>query len=249
MNTVSFLLSDKYDKKEMKYAMISSVINKIEVNVIGLGKPWNWDFLNKIYWISECLEKYEKSEDILLFLDSYDTFYLSNLDKIKEKFLKTDSKILFSAEACYSHQLEEDKLFYDNISYNFRYKYLNTGCCVGFGKELFIFYKGLLEKVEKDKLFMEEIRKLKPHNHGIDQTIISHYIAQNYNNYKVKLDYNCDVFYVACCDWHQIENYVDKDMKIKETNSYPCVFHVPFKGRYSHILDKLFLRKYKLKIF
>jgi hypothetical protein len=111
---------------------------------------------------------------------------------------------------------------------------------------LFLFYKNLLEKI-KNKEFMKKVRELKPDNYGIDQTIISHFIAQEYNP-NIKLDYNCKIFYTACCDWFDIDNYVDHNLRIKETNSYPCVFHVPWKKKWEHILMKLFLMKYKNKM-
>lgn len=246
MEIKAILLSNRYDKKEMKFLISSLRLNKIKADFAGLNEPW--DFINKIYWTWNYLNKYFQN-DILIFSDAFDVFYLKNLIEIKNKFLQMKTKILFSAETCYSHQLDEDKEFYDCISQNVsKYRYLNTGCFIGFRKELFLFYSDLIKKIE-NKNFMREIRTLKSRNDGIDQTIISHHIAQNYDSYDLKLDYNNNIFYVASVDWDDIDSYVLDDMTIKETNNRPCLIHVPFKRKYEHILSKLFFRRYKIRIF
>jgi hypothetical protein len=242
MNISAILISNKYDKERMKHAIISLNINKINFKIVGFSE--NWNFINKIYCIRSYLEKIKENK-IVIFSDSYDTFYLKNLEEIKINFLNMNVKILWSAEKPYSHQLSKDKKFYESISCNSNYKYINTGACIGFSKELLEFYNNLLEKVEKEEKFMNEVRTEKKHNYGIDQTIISHYISQNYSKHNVKIDYNCEIFYTASDDWDDIDNYISADLMVKETNSFPCFVHVPFKGRYKHILENIFFKKYK----
>jgi hypothetical protein len=166
--------------------------------------------------------------------DAYDVFYLQESSIIIDKFKRMGYRILWSSEKQYAHQLTSDFSFYHlrDIS---NYRYLNTGGFIGYAKDLKKFFNGVMEMMKNE----DWDTSLK----GVDQTAISHYIAVEGSNYELGLDYNCEIFYTSSKDQDDIDNYVEfhnNKLFVKETESYPCVVHVPWKGRYRKVLEYLF---------
>ena len=254
-NIISCTVSNKLDNNEMKYLIKSAKKQNFNYNIIGLNSIWS--FYKKIYWFRDYLLT-KKDNDIIIFTDAYDVFYLENLENIKQIFLSMNVSILFSCEKIYAHQLDDDKLFYETLSSNSKYKYLNSGTLIGFQPSLLKFYNDLIDNLENNKNFVQELsqkniprKKLKiPYKpmgipiYNCDQFIISHYIKNNHHKYNLKLDYETKLFYVCSKDWDNIDKYIDKHMKVVETNNTPCIIHVPFKKEKEHVLIYLFNQKY-----
>jgi hypothetical protein len=106
-----------------------------------------------------------------------------------------------------------------------------------------------IEESIKDTSFIEELKRENYNLNSafVDQTIISHHLAKNWGKYNIKLDYECDIFYVPCGDWDNIDKYIDSNLKYKVSGKKPSIIHVPYKSKYEHILIKLFHMKYPLK--
>ena len=236
--------SDVYDTEKMKYLLYSSKMNNFNIEIIGLNKQFI--FLSKILWFKEYLEKLPVAiNPIICFTDAYDVFYVDSLDIIKYKFLSFGSDIVWSVERWYSHQLKIDKQFYDDLGKS-DYKYINTGTFIGFKNSLLKLLNDIVLSI-KDNGFLKELSDegWEVDSDYVDQTIISHHLAKNWNKYNIRLDYECDIFYIPCGDWDDIDKYIDMELKNTITGKKPSVIHVCWKSKYEHILIKLFNYKYK----
>ena len=235
---ISFVtISNVKDSLKMKYILESSLLQDIYLNTIGLGKRWS--FIQKIYWMYDYLKVCDK--EIVIFTDAYDVFYLHNTDLIYEKFISLNTHILWSSEKWYTHQLDKDKKFYDNISKG-EYKYLNTGTVIGYKSKLLEFYGDMINTMETDEFWVDLNKNNWYKETGyVDQTIISTYIANNYNKYNLRLDYDLNIFYVPVKDWDDI-NLCKQN--IRKYN--PSIVHVPWKGKYEYVLKELFYHVYPI---
>jgi len=247
MNSIiSVTPSNIYDENKMKYLLESAKINNFKIEIIGLNKPFT--FLSKIILLKEYLENLPTDNNsIICFTDAYDVFYLDNLETIKNKFLSYNTDVIWSVERWYSHQLQIDKAFYDNISTKTSspYKYINTGTFIGFKNNLLYLLNDINISINNET-FLNNLAKenYKLDSSFVDQTIISHHLANNWNKYNIKLDYNCDIFYIPCDDWNNIDKYINNKLINTITNKSPSIIHVPWKKKYEHILIKLFNKKY-----
>ena len=239
--------SNVYDEEQMKYLLESSKKNNFKVEIIGLGKKFTW--LDRIIWFKDYLTALPTENDqIVCFTDAYDVFYATNLEIIKKKFLEFKTDIVWSVEKWFYHQIETDRKFYDDLCpSSYGYKYINGGTFIGYKKSLLELFTDIIDNSLKDCNFINELNSsldkyINP-IHGNDQSWISHHLAKNWKKYKIKLDYNCDIFYLPCGDWDNIEDYISTNYVHLKTGKTPCIFHVPLKSVKLHILDKLF--KYK----
>jgi len=235
MEIVSIITpSNVYDIDKMEYLLSSSRTLDINLEVIGVGKEWK-GFFSKLEWITDyCNSTSDAENRIIIMTDAYDTFYLQAISTIVNKFKQMGYRILYSSEKQYEHQLGGDLAFYDSMGIS-NYKYLNTGGFIGYANDLKRFFNGAMSMVKTEGWDTS----LK----AVDQTAVSHYIAVDGSGYALGLDYNCEVFYTSSKDQDDIDNYVEfhnHKLFVKETESYPCVVHVPWKGRYKKVLEYLF---------
>ena len=238
--------SNVYDTEKMKFLLESADILDFKVEVIGIGQEFSW--INRMTWFKEFLEKIPAaSNPIICFTDAYDVFYVDSLNKIKDKFLSFGADIVWSVEKWYSHQLKIDKQFYDNLGANsVGYKYLNGGTFIGYKKALLKLFREVLDGSLKDDTFINEMNQgIKKYDNvisGLDQSWIAHHLVKNWGKYNIKLDYECDIFYVPCGDWNNIDKYIDSNLKHADTGKKPSIIHVPWKSSKEHILTDLFER-------
>jgi lipopolysaccharide biosynthesis glycosyltransferase len=241
--------SNVYDKEKMKYLLESSEKNNFKIEIIGLNRNFNW--IERMIWFREYLNNLSNNlNQIVCFTDAYDVFYLNDLNAIKNKFLGFNCEIVWSAEKWYSHQLGSDQSFYDNLSTTqFGYKYLNGGAFIGYKNSLLRLFNDILDGSLKNVNFINEINsEISRYNNneinGSDQTWLSHHICKNYNNYNIKLDYWCDIFYTAAGDWDNIDNVIDEGMTVISTGKRPSIIHVPWISNYGNVFVNLFNKKY-----
>jgi len=235
--------SNVFDRLKLKYLLDSAEINKININIIGLDKPFT--FLSKIALLQEYMLSLESiSNPIICFTDAYDVFYLDNLETIKTKFLSFQTNILWSVEKIYSHQLKIDKEFYENLTLNSTtlYKYINTGTFIGYKNSLLELFNDIMLSIQ-DATFLADLA-----NEGwglkslaVDQTIISHHLALYWNKYNITLDTRCNVFYIPCQDWDNITDYINnRTLLVTASGQKPSIIHVPYKLKYEYLLNYLF---------
>jgi len=241
-------VSNVWNEYKMKFLFESSKKNNFNVNILGLGKKFTW--LERMKWLLEYIENSNKL--IVCFTDAYDVFYIDNLDVIKNKFLNFNCDIVWSVENWYSHQLKEDKCFFDNIcQVNTRYKYLNGGTFIGYREKLKKLLNDIINISLKDSKFINElnINFYNDNIPGLDQTWISHHLVKNWEKYNIKFDYLCEIFYVPSEDWYNIEKYIDTSLTLLSTGKKPSIFHVTWKAKFEHILRRLYNWKYNPMIY
>lgn len=246
-NIIAVSPSNVFDTEKMKYLLGSAEKNSVEIEIIGLEKPFN--FLSKITLLRDYLtELPTDTNPIVCFTDAYDVIYVDNLDTIKAKFLSLKSNIVWSAERYYSHQLKDDKSFYDNLSRNTKspYKYINTGTFIGYKKNLLELMNDICVSID-DASFIEDLAKegWKLTDRLVDQTIISHHFVKFWNKYQIRLDTTCSIFYVPSGDWFKIDRYINSQFIVADTRHQTSIIHVPHKLKHEHILKKLYYMKYQ----
>jgi hypothetical protein len=234
-----------YDEQKMKYLLQSSKILGFDVEAIGIGKPFT--FSAKIVWLLEYLSSSSDAghDDIICFTDAYDVFYLEDLETIKRKFVSFGTDIVFSVEKLYSHQLETDKPFYDEMSSGHSYRYMNTGSYIGYKSKMLELFKDIYASMSNPE-FLKELGKenYTIQSDSVDQTIVSHHVAKYWSKYNIRFDYTCVLFYNTAGDWWNIDSAIDSNMRLVSTGEVPSTIHVTLKCNFEHILCKLFYQKY-----
>tara|TARA_B100000401_G_scaffold436142_1_gene379068 strand:+ start:2332 stop:4014 length:1683 start_codon:yes stop_codon:yes gene_type:complete len=172
--------------------------------------------------------------EIILLNDAYDVFYLDNIDIIITKFKKFNKNIVISGEKWYSHQEQDNKMFFDKMSEDI-YKYINSGLIIGYSKDLLILYEDAKKILQNPDYQVQNLG---------DQYCLSMAIKNNFNKYNLTIDYKGKLFYNAVKDWDNINKYIDSEFKLLETSEYPSVIHVPYISKYLNVLKKLFFTKY-----
>ena len=244
------------DPEKMHYLLKSAEANNFSIKMVGLGQPFGW--VERMIWFRDYLQDFPYEENpIICFTDAYDVFYTDDLETIKNKFLAFNCEIVWSVEKFYSHQLEEDRAFYERLCpTSYGYKYINAGTCIGYRTTLLKLFNDILEVSLQDDAFISRFKNLPAHPHthpyrgkvisGSDQSWISHQICQYWNKYNIKMDYLCDIFYVPCGDWDNLEKYVGSNLRIIATGKRPSVIHVPWIQKYDHVFIKLFNAAYNV---
>lgn len=219
--------STVYDITKFKFLIESGNINNFKVNIIGLDNKWDHKMKGfKLYILRDYLKEIKLDKQIICFTDAYDVFYSTNLQKIKDIFLSFSCNIVMSTELMYSHQLAQNKNFYDALGKNKPARYVNTGGYIGYANKLLELVEDAIKYLEKNR---ENIKGLG------DQFCISCVIKNNWNKYGIVLDYDSRIFYTATMG------------KITEQQKTACITHIPWKKKYGYLLTKLFLKKYDRK--
>ena len=131
---------------ETKMWPLSQSTGKYDINLVNLGKGDNWssemegyDGIRKIELVKEFVNQLPK-DDIVLFVDGYDTFFTESYTTIVERFLGFGVDILFGAE-------QECWPVINDQSYKNRwpdmltpYRYLNSGLYIGYAGALHDFF-------------------------------------------------------------------------------------------------------------
>jgi len=193
--------------------------NKYNIPCITLGMGKNWEGLDlqnspggghKVTLFKEYINKLNEDNDnrIVIFTDSYDVVFNSNLYDIVNKFINFDCDILFAAEIyCWP-----DKTLIKDYPYTeSKFKYLNSGGIIGNVKS----YRKLLEFSIKNSDDDQLYYTLSFLNKGI-----------HLNKLNIKLDYNCEIFQCLNGIFYYIDIEYDRS-KIKNslTNTNPCIIH------------------------
>ncbi|XP_011050655.1 PREDICTED: procollagen-lysine,2-oxoglutarate 5-dioxygenase 1 isoform X1 [Acromyrmex echinatior] len=155
-----------------------------KLNVLGLGEPWKGGNVvryagggYKINLLKKALEDYQNDEKkIILFTDSYDVIFLGDLSIIVERFLDTDARVLFSAEAyCWPDKSLATQ--YPPVSRGKRY--LNSGGFIGYASDVYkILETAVIKDEDDDQLFYTTV-----------------YLQDELRlRYKIKLDHKSEIF-------------------------------------------------------
>jgi len=246
---VAVTASNVFDTDIMKYLLESAKINKFKVEVIGVNKPFTW--MDRMKLFREYLINLpDEVNQIVCFTEASDTFYLSDLESIRQKFLQFKTDIVWAVEKWPAHLMKSDEKFYDKICRTSHgYKFLTTSAFIGYKNALLEVFNDVLEVSLKDNCFIEQLNNSSVSKYGdaisgLDQTWISHHLVNNWLKYKFAFDYECDLFYISSGDWLKIDNAINSVSVVTTTGKSPNIIRVPWKKMYENILVKLFYQKY-----
>ncbi len=208
-NSELLILTVSTDENDALDRFIHSCNNYgLRYKVLGLNSEWTGgDMSNgpgggmKLNLLKEELKDYN-ADDIILFSDSYDVIFLSDGDKIMEKYLLFDTDVVFSGEKTCWPDSSMETIFKDEGPY----KYINSG--------------GFIGKVET----ILKIIDIEFEDHVDDQYLI-HSRYENFIN-KIKIDTRCEIFQTSSNDTNDIELiYSHNQLKNKLYETYPCHYH------------------------
>jgi hypothetical protein len=141
--------------------------HKIHIEVLGWGRPWN-GYMDKINYTNEYI-KTLPDNDIIIFIDGFDSEIVESLPIIKKRFLELNSDIVLSQQD-YSNYLQYyiQKKHFGSCKYNY---IANAGL-----------YAGYNNKIQK---LLDHIQKIKYSDD--DQSCLNH-ACQYFDNLTIDID-------------------------------------------------------------
>ena len=197
---------------ETKMWPLSQSTDKYDINLTNLGKgdSWNsemegYDGIRKIELVKNFVKQLPK-DDIVLFVDGYDTFFTEEYKTVIQRFLDFSVDILFGAE-------QECWPITNDQSYKNRwpdmltpYRYLNSGLYIGYAGALHDFFN--LPSTD---------------DNGDDQLYCQSRYLSKYEgfNYTVALDYEAYIFQNHDTSIKIVNGQLWND----RTNCCGCIYH------------------------
>jgi GR25 family glycosyltransferase involved in LPS biosynthesis len=156
----NYILTVGTDFRKMEYLHHSTNHYTNYVTNIGIGVEWGGGDMSigtgggqKINLVKKQLEFYS-DDDIVLFVDGYDVFFVAKINEIIDKFKNLNCDILFASEInCWPDKNLANK--FDEIHTETRYKYLNSGLYIGTVKHLKYIMQKPIENNEDDQLYFQ----------------------------------------------------------------------------------------------
>ena len=228
------LLTVATDTSKLTYLQQSAEQYYSYYNNIGSGIEWNGGDMSasgggqKINLVKNQLQYYDDN-DIILFVDGYDVFLVRDLEEIKNRFIGR-CNILFAAElSCWPDESLAPLFDIDTIT---EYKYLNSGCYIGYVKDLKRLMQDDIADSEDDQLYFQK-----------------KYLENKTNpvaDYRIELDVENYVFQCLAGAVDAITIMESGYIINTDTNCCPCVIHGNGGNQHKTYFDKLFKRFFKL---
>lgn len=164
----------------------------------------------------------ERQETIVVAMDGSDTLINGPGKMIIERFRRLNTRVLLSAEKAYTYQYFEYQPKFDRIATPYPYRYVNAGTFMGYGSSLLD--------------LMNEMLHMKSTSwpNANDQGLLGIWAHQNLENSQLmKMDLNCDIFWVTCNDWDHLKNasmLADNFIQNTVTSTTPPLIHVTCLG-------------------
>tara|TARA_Y100000389_G_C17277011_1_gene420956 strand:+ start:1 stop:741 length:741 start_codon:yes stop_codon:yes gene_type:complete len=116
--------------------MFEQLINNehgVQVKVLGWGTKWN-GYMDKLKGVLKYIEN-KSDEDIIIYIDGFDSKIVKNIDQVKSKFENMNCKVLFSIDPLpkFQHILYLNKIIFNTCRHN---RILNAGMFMGYVKYL-----------------------------------------------------------------------------------------------------------------
>uniref|UniRef100_A0A3Q4HCP2 Procollagen-lysine, 2-oxoglutarate 5-dioxygenase 3 n=1 Tax=Neolamprologus brichardi TaxID=32507 RepID=A0A3Q4HCP2_NEOBR len=147
------------------------------VKVLGLGEEWKGGDVartvgggQKVRWLKKEVQKHsEKTELVIMFVDSYDVIFASSPEELLSKFSRMGHKVIFSAEGfCWPDQRLASK--YPEVRTGKRY--LNSGGFIGYAPEISaIVQQWKYKDSDDDQLFYTRMYLDKTHRTKFNMTL------------------------------------------------------------------------------
>ena len=218
MKFVTIASSDQ--KPELRYLLDSCRHFGIEMNLVGLGRPYLGNG-TKIVYLVQFLRKLHPRE-IVCFTDAYDSFFVKPVHDLEARFTKFHSPWVLTAEDNFYFRLTSPKMVLLNrwVRWNYPasrstyppYRFLNSGGFIGYAGHIL----KLLESFGIDKTWYS------------DQPAMHRHFVKNPGD--MALDYNHDLFTIYGKHADETTFTVKEDqLTNNNTGSNPYIFHFPGK--------------------
>lgn len=200
--------------------LLASLSNKkgYVVHTRGMGENWTgYDFKLR-YTLS--LAKKLPPDAILMHLDAYDTYVLTDASEIIKKFKNMDANIVISTETnlAPNDELHPIKPMMEKIYPEApnRFRWINSGTYMGYAGAIVNFLSSMPPNFYCDLPNGDKTQK------SDDQRCFHTVFLKEGQKHNVKLDYNQDIFH---CMW-DVEKYSLEPKRLhSETGSMPCIIH------------------------
>lgn len=146
----------------------------VEVHNLGKDHPWRDPMdglagMPKIQLVNEYLATLQ-DDDVVLFMDGYDTFFADDPKVVLERYLQFDADIVFGAESEHWPLIDDDFMRNKWPDTGTPYRYLNSGLYIGRAKALHAFIaQETPERAKKDDQLYCQLRYLKTLQANIDK--------------------------------------------------------------------------------
>lgn len=198
-----------------KIVQLQESANNFDIKLINLGEGRVWrggDMSSgpgggqKLNLLSDYIKnRFIKDDDIILFVDGYDVIFNDDLGTIVERFKSFNVDVLFAAEKiCWP-----DTSLQDRFTAHTDYKYLNSGCFIGYKWAIRRILNEEISDSDDDQLYLQK-----------------KYLSEN-NPYYVKLalDNENYVFQCVSAAAEDIDVLPNNQLFNKATETCPCILH------------------------
>lgn len=212
-------------------------VHGVDVELLGIGHEFvSHDQRMEI--LRDALKEMgepERKNTIVVAMDGSDTLINGSSEVIIKKFKRMNTEVLISAEKAYTWQYVGYQQKFDQILTSYPYRYVNAGTFMGYGSSLLNLMNELLH------MKAGEWRSVN------DQGLLGAWAYHNMDNeHLMKMDLNCDVFWVTCNDWDNLEKasmQADKFIQNNMTGTRPPIIHLTCIG--SPQVAEVYDRAYK----
>lgn len=205
------------DKSDQLLASLSKK-KGYKVHARGMGEEWDGYGFKLRHTLKVAKEL--KPDDILMHLDAYDTYVLTDAYEILDKFEKMDANIVVSTEVNLAPNPEMHPILpiMENIypTAPTRFRWINSGTYLGYAGSIV----NVLSSMPPN--FHCDIPTGQKTDNSDDQRCFHTAFLREGAKHNMKLDYNQDIFH---CMW-DVHHYSLKPKRIQsETGSMPCIIH------------------------
>ena len=215
---MKFLTVASAEKPELRYLLDSCDHFGIDMNVIGLGRPYLGNG-TKIVYLSQFLRKLDPME-VVCFTDAYDSFFVRPVDDLEARFKALNHPFVLTAEDNFYFRLTSIKMAFLNrwVRWNYpksksnyaNYRFLNSGGFMGYAGHILRIFD--LLKIDKTK-------------YSDQPWLHMHFLSHPED---ISLDYQHDFFTIYGKHADEKTFTVENDTLINNnTGSNPYIFHFP----------------------
>lgn len=214
--------------------------HSVHVEVLGWGTKWN-GFQDKIVGVLNFL-KTQPDDEIVIFVDGFDSIIKNDLSTVKQKFEQYDCKVLFSMDTNPQNMLLKpfgylaQQTIFDTCYTN---KTANTGMYIGYTKYL----KMVLNDISKSKCKDDQVvanklcKKYDFIKVDIHNKIFKNYVHEPINNQQSKEFLQNDAIFVSfpgTFSWSRVSRFIPEYLQF--FYKYIVILHL--------ILIAVFFKKY-----
>lgn len=188
------------------------------IHLKGLGEQWTgFDF--KLRHTLEVASQLEP-DDVVMHLDAYDTYVLTDANEILNKFHKMNANIVVSTEINLYPDTEMNKIrpIIENVypTAPNRFRWINSGTYIGYAGAIVNVLSSMPQNFNCDLPNGEKV------DSSDDQRCFHTLFVQEREKHNMKLDYHQDIFH---CMWGVYQYSLEPKRLYSETGSRPCVLH------------------------